>query len=254
MSRLRKHEQFASAIVEQHHDLLVYLPPNYESEPQRRFSVLYMQDGQNLFDPKTSFLPGNYWRLGETADALIEQGSVEPLIIVGIYNAGMQRLDEYTPVADRRLGGGHAGEYGRMMVEELKPFIDAQYRTLPSAENCGVGGSSLGGLVSLYLGLRYPLIFSRLAVMSPSIWWHDRAILKMLMRTSTKPNLRIWLDIGLKEPSQAVPDTRLLRDALIKKGWQQGCDLAYTEAEEGDHTEWAWAQRSAPMLRFLFPY
>ncbi len=155
-ARLHKHEQFISKLVDDHHDLIVYLPPMYEADGDRRFPSLYMQDGQNLFDPETSFIKGNYWRLGETADALIKDGAIEPLIIVGIYNSGVKRIDEYTPVEDKRLGGGQADAYGRMLVEELKPFIEGQYRTLPGAENCGMGGSSLGGLVTLYLGLQYP--------------------------------------------------------------------------------------------------
>ena len=143
-TRLRKHDRFISRILEQHHDLLVYVPPGYDDQLERHFPVLYMQDGQNLFDGATAFIPGNYWHMGETADSLIRSGLVEPLIIVGIYNSGVKRIDEYTPVADQRLGGGHADDYGRMLVEELKPFIDAQYRTLTGAEHCGIGGSSLG--------------------------------------------------------------------------------------------------------------
>jgi len=251
--RLHKHEDFVSRLVDDHHDLLVYLPPMYETEGERRFPVLYMQDGQNLFDPETSFIKGNYWRMGETADALAEAGAIEPLIIVGIYNAGVRRVDEYTPVEDKRLGGGHADAYGRMLVEELKPFIDEHYRTLPGAECCGMGGSSLGGLVSLYLGLRYPMIFSGLAVMSPSVWWRNRTILKTVAALAEKPALRIWLDIGTKESTRALPDARALRDALIRKGWQLGEDLAYFEVEGGEHTESAWAERAGPMLQFLFP-
>ena len=140
--------------------------------------VLFMQDGQNLFDPETCFTHGNYWHMGETADALIAAGEIEPLIIVGIYNTGEHRIDEYTPVEDKRLGGGQADAYGQMLVEELKPFVDHTYRTLPGTAHCGLGGSSLGGLVTLYLGLRYTWMFSKLAVMSPSVWWRNRAILK----------------------------------------------------------------------------
>lgn len=252
-ARLHKHEQFISKLVDDHHDLIVYLPPMYEADGDRRFPLLYMQDGQNLFDPETSFIKGNYWRLGEIADALINEGAIEPLIIAGIHNSGIKRIDEYTPVEDKRLGGGQADAYGRMLVEELKPFIEGQYRTLPGAENCGMGGSSLGGLVTLYLGLRYPAVFSRLAVMSPSVWWRSRSILRTVGALEKKPELRIWLDIGTKESTRAVPDARLLRDGLIKKGWQLGADLAYFEAEGGEHTESAWAQRAGPMLRFLFP-
>jgi predicted alpha/beta superfamily hydrolase len=252
-ARLHKHEQFISKLVDDHHDLIVYLPPMYEADGDRRFPLLYMQDGQNLFDPETSFIKGNYWRLGETADELIKGGAIEPLIIVGIYNSGVKRIDEYTPVEDKRLGGGQADAYGRMLVEELKPFIEGQYRTLPGAENCGMGGSSLGGLVTLYLGLQYPAVFSKLAVMSPSVWWRNRTILRTVGALEKKPGLRIWLDIGTKESTRAVPDARLLRDGLIKKGWQLGDDLAYFEAEGGEHTESAWALRAGPMLRFLFP-
>ena len=252
-ARLKKEEHFVSRLVEEHHDLLVYLPPMYEAEGARRFPVLYMQDGQNLFDPETSFIKGNYWRMGETADALTAAGAIEPLIIVGIYNSGERRIDEYTPVEDKRLGGGHADAYGRMLVEELKPFVDAQYRTLPGAVSAGLGGSSLGGLGSLYLGLQYPSVFSRLAVMSPSVWWRNRAILRTVATLAEKPDLRIWLDIGTKESTRAVLEARLLRDGLIKKGWQLGENLAYCEIEGAEHTESAWAERTGPMLRFLFP-
>jgi len=252
-ARLNKHQQFVSRLVEEHHDLIVYLPPTYEADGGLRFPVLYMQDGQNLFDPETSFIKGNYWRLGESADALAAAGAIEPLIIVGIYNSGLKRIDEYTPVEDKRLGGGNADAYGRMLVQELKPFIDARYRTLPGAENCGLGGSSLGGLVTLYLGLQYPSVFSKLAVMSPSVWWRNRTILKTVAALGKKPELSIWLDIGTKESTRAVPDARLLRDGLINTGWQLGKDLAYSEAEGAEHTESAWAERAGPMLRFLFP-
>jgi predicted alpha/beta superfamily hydrolase len=252
-SRLRKHERFASKIVEERHDFLVYLPPAYDVDTSRRFPVLYMQDGQNLFDPATSFVPGADWRLGETADARISSGAIAPLIIVGIYNTGDHRIEEYTPVKDARRGGGQADAYGRMLVEELKPLIDQQYRTSEGAGNCGLGGSSLGGLVSLHLGLRYPNVFGKIAAMSPSIWWRDRDILKTVAQLSKKPDLRIWLDIGTCESRCAVPDARTLRDSLLTKGWRIGQDLAYMEAKGAQHNEVAWAERVAPMLEFLFP-
>src|SRR5271167_3537257 len=252
-SRLHKHEQFASRLVDEKHDFIVYLPAMYEAQPDRRYPTLYMQDGQNLFDPETSFIKGQYWQVGETADALIATGQIEPLIIVGIYNTGVHRVNEYTPLEDKRLGGGQADAYGQMLVEELKPFVDHAYRTLPGAENCGMGGSSLGGLVSLYLGLRYTWVFSKLAVMSPSVWWHGRAILKTVAQIKRKPDLRIWLDVGTREGRRALPDVRALKRDLINKGWKRGKDLAYTEAQGGEHSEWAWAQRVAPMLKFLFP-
>ena len=161
--------------------------------------------------------------MGETADALAEAGDIEPLIIVGIYNAGVKRIDEYTPAVDKRLGGGHADDYGR--IDHRRPeAIDRRPIPHPARleTHCGMGGSSLGGLVSLYLGLRYPDTFSRLAVMSPSVWWRDREILKTVAALSHKPDVHIWLDIGTSESTASVPDARALRDGLIKKGWQLG--------------------------------
>ncbi|MGB9257057.1 MAG: alpha/beta hydrolase-fold protein [Candidatus Korobacteraceae bacterium] len=252
-SRLRLHQQFPSNVVDEKHDFIVYLPPMYGEQPDRRFPVLYMQDGQNLFDPETSFCKGNYLHMGETADHLAFAGEIEPLIIVGIYNTGKHRIDEYTPVEDKRLGGGQADAYGQMLVEELKPFVDHAYRTLPGEDNCGLGGSSLGGLVTLYLGLRYTWLFSKLAVMSPSVWWRNRAILKTVAKMPRKPELKIWLDIGTKESQRALPDAQELKVALVKKGWIEGRDLQYLEVPDAEHTESAWAQRAGPMLKFLFP-
>jgi predicted alpha/beta superfamily hydrolase len=252
-SRLRLHPQFASALMDEKHDFIVYLPPLYDAEPDRRYATLYLQDGQNLFDPDTSFIPGNYWRVGETADELIMTGAIEPVIIVGVYNTGKRRIDEYTPVEDKRLGGGQADAYGQMLVEELKPYVDHHYRTLPGTENCGIGGSSLGGLVTLYLALKYTWVFGKLTAMSPSVWWRKRAILKTVARIKRKPDLRIWLDIGTKEGQRALQDAGDLNEALRNKGWKAGEDLCYTEVEGGQHNENAWAQRVAPMLKFLFP-
>ena len=252
-SRLRLHQQFTSKVEETTHDFIVYLPPMYDEQPDRRFPVLFMQDGQNLFDPDTCFQKGNYWHMGETADALTLAGEIEPLIIVGIYNTGKHRIDEYTPVEDKRLGGGQADAYGQMLVEELKPFVDRAYRTLPGEANCGLGGSSLGGRVTLYLGLRYTWLFSKLAVMSPSVWWRNRAILKTVAKIPRKPDLKIWLDIGTKEGQRALPDAQELKISLVKKGWVEGRDLSYLEVPDAEHTESAWAARVAPMLKFLFP-
>src|SRR5258706_6850424 len=140
-------------------DVLVYLPPGYDAG-SRRYPVLYMQDGQNLFDPATAFVKGKDWRLGETVDALLAAGAVEPFIVVGISNTGVQRIDEYTPTRDpRRQVGGKADLYVKLLAEELKPFVDSRYRTLPSLEATGLGGSSLRGLVSLYAGLLRPDVF-----------------------------------------------------------------------------------------------
>lgn len=250
----RFHSQFQSKFVAHPRDIVVYLPPQYTTQPRRRFPVLYLHDGQNLFDGATSFIPGREWQVDETAQRLIRNGAIAPLIIVGIYNTGTHRVDEYTPTRDPKTGhGGDADSYGRLLTRELKPFIDRTYRTHRGAANTGLGGSSLGALVTLYLGLKYPHVFGKLAVMSPSVWWNNRIILKRVADFHGCPHARIWLDIGTEEGERTVHDARDLRDALLAKGFREGDDLSYFEAHGAGHNEMAWADRVADLLKFLFP-
>jgi predicted alpha/beta superfamily hydrolase len=251
--QLQKHEQFRSRFLRKKRDLIVYLPGIYQKRPDLRFPVLYLEDGQNLFDPATSFIPGMYWRVGETADALIAQGAIQPLIIVGIYNTGKQRIDEYTPTRDRKLGGGKADKYGRLLVEELKPFIESQYRAAGSAANTGLGGSSLGGLLTIYLGLKYPQVFGKLAVLSPSVWWNRRAIIDFAAHAPLLARPRVWLDVGTREDAHTVANVTALRDTLLKRGWQDSRDLHFQVIDGAQHNEAAWAERVGPFLQFLFP-
>ena len=242
-----------SAILPDDREVCVYLPPQYEQEPDRRFPVLYLHDGQNLFDPRLSYIPGRTWRAGSTADWLNEQGRAEPLILVGLGNTGLRRMAEYTPTRDFRMGGGEGDRYGRLLIEEVKPFIDRTFRTFPAAERTGLGGSSLGGLITLYLGLRHPDVFTRLAVLSPSIWWDHRSILSFVAGARPKPPLRIWQDIGTGEGLRHVRDCELLTRMLVKQGWRLGDDLRYLRVEGALHDEDAWAARLHQVIEFLFP-
>jgi predicted alpha/beta superfamily hydrolase len=251
---LRKHPAFQSEFLTEPRDLVVYVPPDYDTDHDRRYPVLYLHDGQNLFEGATAFVPGQDWHVRDTADQLIRSGVIEPLIIVGVYNTGEHRIDEYTPTRDRKQGaGGDAGLYGQMLTDELKPFIDREYRTLPDPTNTGLGGSSLGGLVTLYLGVQHPNVFGKLAVLSPSVWWDNRYILRVIRALDAKPRLSIWLDIGTGEGGKTVGDARELRDALVKAGWALGADLVYAEVPDAGHNEAAWAERVGPFLHYLFP-
>jgi predicted alpha/beta superfamily hydrolase len=227
--------------------VFVWLPPDYDSETAKRYPVFYMHDGASVFFT---------WRIDEIAKPLVSSRQVEPLIIVMVSNGGTQddRFDEYTPTRSPEFSsGGKADAYGRMLVEELKPLIDSEYRTLTDAAHTGLGGVSLGGLVSLYLGLKQPAIFGRLAVMSPSVWWDNKVIVRSVKKLDSKPAMRIWLDIGTAEGAGSISDVKELRDALVKRGWALNSDLMYFEAKGAEHNEESFARRAGLMLKYLFP-
>ena len=251
--QLRRHEKFRSKFLRNQRSLVVYLPPGYNEQQQRRFPVLYLHDGQNLFDGSTSFIQGQDWHVGQSADAEILVGRVEPLIIVGIYNTGKARIHEYTPTRVPRLGGGRADRYGKFVMEEVIPFMNREYRVESGPDRTGIGGSSLGGLVSLYLGLSRPDVFGKIAALSPSVWWNQRVIHTFAAGMNVESRPRIWLDIGTREGPRIVEDVERYRDILVRRCWQYERDLHYERVEGGEHNEAAWAQRVAPFLRFLYP-
>ncbi|MFL5353734.1 alpha/beta hydrolase [Archangium sp.] len=247
---LRYHRGVSSRFLTRTRDVIVYLPPDYFDSPDRHYPVLYMHDGQNLMDGSTA--NSGEWHVDETAEQLIQSGQVEPLIIVGVYNTP-DRIAEYTQKPDPEYpSGGNADAYGRFLVEELKPMIDARYRTRPAPEDTGLAGSSLGGLVSLYLGLKYPGTFTRLGILSPSVWWADHDIVKQVQALDSRPPLRLWVDIGTKEDTDAVHDTEMLVNALTAKGWTSS-DLKYVEVQGAAHNEGAWSSRFGDVLKYLFP-
>jgi enterochelin esterase-like enzyme len=229
--------------------LIVYVPPGYEKDTERRYPVLYLQDGQNVFDGETAYVHGQEWFVDETAEHLIATGEIEPLIVVAIDNSGERRIDEYTPTVDQGLSrGGEADEYLDHLISEIKRFIDGEFRTSRTADDTAIGGSSLGGLLALYAGLRHPEIFGKLAIMSPSVWWDDAVILRRVKEMGYETSQKIWLDIGTEEGS-VVEEVRKLQQLLAIR--YNG--LRYVEAVGAGHNERAWAERVGPMLRFLFP-
>ncbi len=250
----KTHSQVASRFLKHSRDVMVYLPPQYTQDPSRRYPVLYMHDGNNLFDRSTSF-GGSEWQVDENLEKLIRSQAIEPVIVVGVYNTA-DRMAEYTWEAadlDGELHGGQGANYARFLVEELKPLIDKTYRTRPQREHTAVMGSSLGGLVSFYLGLHYPQVFSKIGMMSPSIWWKDRALLKEVPKLSK--DLKLWLDMGTKEgqqPQVMLQDAKDLAQALEKQGFQHFRNLAFHVAQDAGHNEQAWAMRIEHPLRFFY--
>jgi len=255
---IQRHRGFRSRILCNRRDVLVYLPPGYRRFGRARYPVLYLQDGQNVFDAATAF-SGVEWRVDETAQRLIRTNLIESLIIVAIANIGDERVHEYAPTRGvisegamrKKRSKGLGRRYGEFLIEEVKPYIDRKYRTQPEAEFTGLGGSSLGALLTLAVGLWFPNIFTKLIAMSPSVWWDDEVIVKMVEDLDRKLPLKIWLDTGTHE--EGWDRARHLRDALVEKGWILHHDLQYTERKGGAHSEAAWAARVDPALRSLFP-
>lgn len=240
-------------------DILVYLPPSYHFGDWR-YPVIYMHDGQNLFDAHTSF--AGEWQVDETMAQLGREG-VEA-IIVGVPHANLHRLAEYSPFIDFSLGGGQGDHYLEFLVNTVKPLVDAEFRTLRHRTYTGLLGSSMGGLISLYGFFQQPDVFGFAGVMSPSFWFANGAIFPYVERAKFSPG-RLYLDAGTREyadtggsPAERrrksyhyTLSIRRMRDLLADKGYTAGKTLRYVEEKNAQHGEAAWARRLPDALRFL---
>jgi len=228
-------------------NLLVYTPASY-ARGTARYPVIYMHDGQNLFDAATSF--AGDWGL-KTALAWASRRGLEA-IVVGIPNMGAARIDEYTPFVDPKVGGGGGDRYLNYLINTVKPLVDARFRTLPDRTHTGIAGSSLGGLISLYAYFRYPSVFGFAAALSPALWFANAAILDVAEQATRAPgDGRLYFDVGLPEGDTHVRLARRLRDVLLAKGYEPQRDLRWVEDEAGRHHESAWGRRFRRALPFL---
>lgn len=231
----------------------VYLPPTYLENTAWRAPVVYMHDGQNLFDPALAF-GGNEWQVDETMNQAASDGSIAEAIVVGPANGGSARIDEYTPTNTAMYGGGRGDLYLRFLVEELKPVIDRDYRTRPERGSTAVMGSSLGGLISTYAGVTRPETFGLVGALSPSTWWDGRWILGSVAGVRAAPNrpLRVYVDSGNAGTSMDdVANTAQLAQAWRDRGYAEGATLLYVVQDGATHSERFWAQRLPGALRFL---
>jgi predicted alpha/beta superfamily hydrolase len=254
---LRLHE-FSSRIFRNRRYLRVWLPPGYDlpENSGRRYPVFYLNDGQNLFDAETSFTKVE-WQVAETADRLIRAGVIPPTIFVGIDNTGAERLKEYlpyrslNPVVLRPQGP----RYSAFLTKEVLPFVSQQYRTGKGPENTLLGGSSLGGLITLYVAMTTPGVFGGVLIESPSLWVSNRQILREAREPRIWPH-KIFLAIGTREVGrdekdrQTVENVRELERILRRSGLDDR-RLRLEVAEGGTHSESAWAARFPGALQFL---
>ncbi len=225
-------------------DIIVWLPPDYYQSGSIRYPVLYMQDGQNLFDPATSSY-GTDWQMDEICDTLIKRGKIKPLIVVGIYNTA-DRMFEYTP-------GEKGSAYMNFVIDTVKNFVDKHYRTIPGRKFTWVGGSSAGGTISFMLAWNHPEIFLKAFCLSPAFRIGNIDVVKDVTGYSgKKKKLTFYFDNGgkgLEERLQSGIDEMM--KALTDKGYRQGMDFNWIKSPEAEHNEAAWAERMPAALKIM---
>ncbi len=224
----------------------LYLPPNYETSGQS-YPVLYMHDGQNLFDVATSF--SGEWRVDETLNELFTQGD-PGVIVVGIDNGGGERINEYTPWPNPQYGGGDGEAYIDFIAQTLKPYIDENYRTLSGPAHTGIMGSSLGGLISLYGVLRYPMTFGRGGIFSPSLWFTSDIYTYATQQGHSAPQ-RLYFIAGQQESSSMVGQLNSMHATLLQAGYAES-ELRKLIHADGQHAEWYWAREFGAAYQWLF--
>lgn len=229
----------------------VYLPPDYATSGHR-YPVLYMHDGQNVFDDSTSGF--GEWGVDETLDSLYAAGD-PGVIVVAVDHGGTRRLDEYSPFRNERYGGGEGDAYVDFLAHTLKPYIDRRYRTRPDRLNTGVAGSSMGGLISLYAALKYPQVFGRAGIFSPAFWFSDRNYAYARAARPPLPGTRFYFVTGGREgdnPQVYVNDQRRMIDTLGKAGYRVGVQVDSAIRADGMHSEWFWRREFPRAYHWLF--
>ena len=233
-------------------DIWIYLPPDYEDSTSKYYPVLYMHDGQNLFDVITS--SAGEWGIDETLEGFFENAQTEGVIVVGIENGSTHRTQEYSPWEFQYSGeilDGKGDEYVDFIVNTLKPYIGENYRTLSDRENTGIAGSSLGGLISFYAGIKYQDIFGNVIAMSSSFWLADNGILNFLNSINKEFDMQIYLDAGQLENQEMVDNTNDVYDKLLKMDYSQNSLMKVID-EDGQHNEAFWRERFPDAFLWLY--
>ena len=223
------------------------LPHDYHRS-DRRYPVLYLQDGQNLFDDHA---PYGSWGVDKRLAAMAEGGQGD-LIVVAIDHAEDQRISEFTPTSfNTTLGRGDGRAYVQFLAETLKPYVDAHFRTLPGPEHTGIGGSSLGGLVSIYAGILYPRIYDRLLIFSPSLWVTPEIPFR-LMDLKDQFRGRVYLYGGEAESKSMVPNMRRFRDQIVRETGARDLEIRLEVDPLGQHNEARWGREFPRAIEWLF--
>ncbi len=225
----------------------IYLPPDYNTAVNKRYPVFYLQDGQNLFDVATSF--AGEWKVDETLNSLFNNGDAG-CIVVGIDNGGGSRINEYAAWRNPTYGGGEGKIYARFLVETLKPYLDANFRTKTDRLNTAIGGSSMGGLISLYAAMEYQDVFSKAAIFSPSLFFHDSVFIHPQARGRQYP-MRFYFLAGQNESATLVNDVNRMTTLLRNAGFSTE-EVKSVVQSDGAHAEWFWAREFGAGYQWLF--
>jgi predicted alpha/beta superfamily hydrolase len=228
------------------HRVWIYLPPDYHIG-SKRYPVIYMHDGQNLFDDKTSYV--GEWGVDESLNQYFEKTG-QGFIVVAIDNSGINRVHEYTPWKNERYGGGGGSHYVEFIVQDLKTWVDARYRTRRNAKNTALVGSSLGGLISYYGGLKFPGVFGRIGAFSTSFWFSDK-VKTFTTDHGRQKRLRMALVTGELEGGEMVSGTRIMADLLLKTGFHPE-NLEMRIVPGGKHHETFWKSEFMGVVIWLF--
>ncbi|MEM6395227.1 MAG: alpha/beta hydrolase-fold protein [Bacteroidota bacterium] len=226
----------------------LYLPPDY-STSGRSYPVLYMHDGQNVFDATTSF--SGEWQVDETLNQLFAAGD-HGIIVIAVDNGGSERINEYTPWPHPTYGGGDGTDYVDFLVNDLKPYIDNNYRTKPDRDNTAIMGSSLGGLISAYAALSHPDVFGKVGALSPAYWINRQELTDFVSNTSNPLPLRLHQIIGTPEGDDFVQDMYDFQNNLVAIGFE-GESIRSLQHADGAHSEWYWAREFGEVYQWLFP-
>lgn len=223
----------------------IYLPPGYDNT-KLRYPVIYMQDGQNVFDAKTSAF--GEWGVDEILDSLLRK-PVRHAIVVGIDHGGDDRLKEYNPY-DSKYGKGAGKTYVEFLVKTLKPYIDENFRTLKTAKNTTVAGSSMGGLISLYAAAKYPEVFGNVGIFSPAFWIAPDLYKEIPILLSGKPMPKMYFVAGGLEGGSMLPDMEKMYHLLNPNGKSRR--IVMRELPDGKHSEWFWHREFPDFYQFIF--
>ncbi len=237
---------FAMPQLNRSRRIWLYLPPDYGTSTQR-YPVLYMHDGQNLFDAATSF--SGEWGVDEALNLLIGQGQ-PAAIVVGIDNGDDKRIAEYSPWENKEYGGGEGAAYISFIVETLKPFIDSRYRTMPDQAHTSLAGSSLGALISLYGALEYPNVFGRIGLFSPAFWFNPQIFDHTAHKISPAAGQRFYFIASQQESESMVPDMQQVKELMQQQGVKAE-NISYQYSEDGAHSEWYWQREFPKAYRWL---